>query len=96
MTTTEYNNAIQLKPSIGGLSWKFNGKHIFKDVLEIEAKFDGEYFLRIRSYHSMPLVRVLVNDNGCRVYFLTERSNSGELDWPEFETAGMKCDLTIC
>lgn len=95
MNTTEYNAAIQAKQLIGGITWKYNGKYVFADVLEIEAEFEGEYFLRIRSFHSMPLVRVKVSSKGALIYFLTERSSNGELDWPEFETSGIKCSLSI-
>jgi hypothetical protein len=95
MNTTEYNAAIQAKQLIGGITWKYNGKCVFADVLEIEDEFEGEYFLRIRALHCMPLVRVLVSDKSTRIYFLTERSSNGELDWPEFETAGIKCSLSI-
>ena len=93
MNAKEHNDAIQAMPAIGGLTWKYNGKYIFADIIEIEAKFPNteEYFVRYRALYQTPLVKVKKN----RIYFLTERSSSGELDFPEFETAGIKCEINI-
>lgn len=93
MTVTEYHKSIETAPALGCIAWKYNNKWVYVDVIEIEHKFEetNEYFVRYRALHQKPLVKVKNN----LIYFLTERSSSGELDWPEFETKGIKCNITI-
>lgn len=97
MTTTHQNHADQISalPAIGSLTWKFLGKTHTVDVTEVEVQFEdeNEYFIRYRGAcnFSNPLVRV----KGTLVYFLTERSANGELDWPEFESKGCKGKLSL-
>lgn len=93
LTTEEHNLAIQNAPALGGLTWKYGKKFIFADIIDIEYSFPetNEYFVRIRALYQRPLVRVKNN----LIYFLTERASNGELDWPEFETRGIKCEINI-
>ena len=96
MTVSEYNNSIATRNRIGLLCWNYNKKPIYVDVLEIASEVENDagektYFLHYRALHQMPMVKV---ENG-KVYFLTERSSSGEIDWPEFETRGLKCHLNL-
>lgn len=93
MNAQEYNQSIQDLPTLGCISWKYNNKWIYIDIIEIEAEFPdtNEHFVRYRALHMKPLVKV---KNGL-IYFLTERASNGELNWPEFETRGIKCNINI-
>ena len=93
MTITEYHKSIQNAPVLGYLTWKYGKKTIHADIIEIQASFPNtkEYFVRYRALHQKPLVKV----KGNLIYFLTERSSNGDLEWPEFETKGIKCSVNI-
>ena len=89
----DHQTTIQNLPVIGSLSWSYAGKTHHVDVTEIVASFEDEYFIRYKGPLNLsnPIVRVKNN----LVYFLTERSSNGELDWPEFETRGCKGKLVL-
>ena len=78
---------------MGSLSWTCEGKTHHVDVTEVVNDFGDEHFIRYKGPLNLynPIVRV----KGNLVYFLTERSSSGELDWPEFQTRGYKGKLVL-
>ena len=89
----DYKKLIEKLPVIGSLQWKFAGKTHVVDVTEVVYDFGDEKFIRYKGplHLCNPLVRVKNN----LVYFLTERSSSGEIDWPEFDTRGCKGNLEL-
>jgi hypothetical protein len=95
MNTTEYHQSIDNAPALGYISWKYNNKTIHADIIEIEKEFENEFFVRIREFACKPMVRIVKKEKSNRIYFLTERSSNGEIDWPEFETAGLACHFSF-
>ena len=93
MTVKEYHESIQNAPVLGYLTWEYGNRTVHADIIEIEASFPDskEYFVRYRSHYQAPLVKL----KGNLIYFLTERSFNGDLNWPEFETKGIKCSVNI-
>lgn len=85
-----------MKTAIGTIEWK-NGEWLNGVVMSIEEQEGNDFFLRYQTDNMLGLMEPLIKYNHAkkRVYFLTERSVNGLINFPEYETKGYIAKLNF-
>lgn len=76
-------------------TWKNNGSVHFGEITEILENNNGVLIARYKTEKMFgfynPLIKIDTNKK--LIYFLTEDSFSGETNFPQFESRGIKADI---
>ena len=82
---------------IGSVNWKFEGKWHWGIITEIEGETSQGFYFRYQTETMDGLYNPIMkaNKNKDRIYFLTEESSNGDIDFPEFETKGIKAEIIV-
>jgi hypothetical protein len=93
---TSKGDSAMLKKAIGSFEWK-NGKWLQGYVMSIEEQEGDDYFLRYVTSNIIGIMEPLIkyNRKTKRVYFLTERSVNGSINFPEYETKGYPAKMSF-